>query len=176
MNTQNSIALKVGSYSGFALIVIGVGYRQLHLPVTSGWSWIFYALLPVIAWLAIHALQKHGAETGFKTQFIVSSYATVIASAFYVMSVFLYNALIDASLLAEVKNFLREGAVAAGKSGAALEQAYRLADVFTQPVPFAIAVFLQLAVTGVSMALMFALWNRWHDGRSETARNRNHGR
>ncbi len=165
MNTQNSIALRIGLYSGLALIIIGIVYRQLHIPVSSGWSWIFYAMLPVIAWLAIRALTKQRADTGFKAQFIVSSYATIIASAIYVISVFLYNALIDASLLAEVEAFLQQSAVAAGKSGAALEQAYQLADVFTQPVPFAIAVFLQLAVTGVSIALTFTLWNQWRGGR-----------
>lgn len=163
MQSQNTIALRTGLYSGLVLIVVGIIFRSANVSVSSGWSWAFYALLPVIAWFAIREFRQQNPDAGFKAQFTVSSYATVIASAIYSVSVMFYNYFVDASILMEAEAYLRQAAVDAGKTGEALAQAYQLADVFTQPVPFVIAVFLQLAVTGVSIALSFALWYRWRE-------------
>lgn len=161
MTQANQAAVRIGLLGGLALIVYGIAFRLTGLTFQSPLGWVFYLGVATVAWVAIRKLTAMDAAAGFKTEFSVGSYAAIIASLLYAISVYGYNALVDASLLTQVEEYLRQTAIEQGKTGAALEQANQVAKVFTQPFLFVIAVFLQLAITGISSAASFAAWNRF---------------
>ncbi len=166
MDRLNQIALRQGATYGLGLVVFGVCFRIANVPIQSPLTWVFYAVLPLVAWISIRQLRRDNPRASFKAMFEVGSYATIVASVIYVISVVLYNALVDASLLKEIETYLRQAAIDAGKVGAALEEANRYAKIFTQPGLFAIVVFIQLAIAGVSSALSFAIWNVYRNRRA----------
>jgi len=81
---------------------------------------------------------------------------------------FFYNTLVDASLLVEVESYIRQQAIDAGKTGKTLEAAFHRPKVFSQALPFVVAVFFQLALAGLSSAAMIAAW---HESASRGSRD-----
>lgn len=169
MKEQSHSAARYGVIGGFALATIGVLFRVGDISVGSPLATIFYLFLPAIAWFVVVDVRRNSATVAFNDLFRAGSIATIVTSAIYACSVLLYNQFIDASLLADVRTYLHESAVDAGKSGAALETINRLAETFTQPVIFELTVFLQLAAVGASTALGFAMYERWRRQRTGRA-------
>jgi len=167
MNDVKHIGRRLGTIFGLGLVVYGVMFRVAGLSFDSPLAVVFYAVLPAAAWLAAREVRQLAGDHGFKAQLAAGSYATLLAAAIYVVSVYLYNVLIDDSLLTAVNEYVRQTAIEAGKTGAELDAAVRKAAFLSRPLPFTIVVFFQLATAGLASALTIAGWNRWMARRRE---------
>lgn len=141
-----------GLLLGAAEVLYGIFFRVAGFHFTSPWGWIFYLMLPVAVWATVRAAGRSGylATVGRAT-------ATVaIGAAIYCLQVWLYNWLVDDSLLVSVRQNRLAELSAQGLDATALEASMRTVDLFLQPPLFAAAVWLQLTIAGLLAALVLA--------------------
>lgn len=156
MNSNRRIYLTYGLAFGLALTVLGIIFRLVNVSVASPLVLAFYLVLPLAAWLAIRRSRQGSAEGTFRSEMLLASYATLLAAGLYSLSVLAYNVLIDATWLQAVEELARTRAVDSGKTGAALDAAYRQASVLSRPFPFTVVVFMQLAFAGILSSAVIA--------------------
>ncbi len=152
--------LRIGLYLGAAEIAYGLFFRGVGFHHTSRWSWVFYLMLPVAAWLAQTSTRTQKGRLGFPAAALAGSVAVGIGSIIYCVQVWLYNRFVSDSLLVEVRAARLHELQEAGRSAAEIATATQSLDSFLQPAAFAVAVCVQLMIVGVVVSLVTGVFTR----------------
>ncbi len=155
--TLRQIAIKYGLILGGGLTTYGIIYRLARLERLPGLTWIFYLMVPVAVFFALRALRDSGkGPLRFAHGIGLGSLVSAAGSSIYAVYVYLYNHLIDDSLLVGIRDGYREQFEAQGLAGDELAQAMAPIITSTQPSLFSLQVGIMLTLAGMVGALLIA--------------------
>ncbi|GAB4520677.1 MAG: hypothetical protein Tsb0010_04980 [Parvularculaceae bacterium] len=151
-----SISFRYGVILGVFLVIYGLIFRLLGQDASSPLGWVFYLALPVAVYAALTAYRRAGAQSYWRGA-TRGAVVTMIGAGIYAVYVFAFNAFIDDTLIASV----RETALAelTPDAGAHEAQAEFIRLLTTAP-GFAASIFVQMMIVGSGAALVIAAFMR----------------
>ena len=156
--------LRNGAIFGAVMVALGLVYRLAHLPPSSPMVWVFYGAIPVAAFAALFRYGRSGERPGWRKGLGVAFGVTFLGALIYSMFSWLYNGLIDDSLIQEWRRAQLELATQRAKTPEDLQAAVTGIEALAQPFAMARAVLFQMTVTAAGCSLLLAtalkLWPR----------------
>ncbi len=148
-----------GLVVGALLVGYGIYFRWRGFGPASRWGWGFYVLLPAgVLWT--QAELETGVSLGAGHYWLNGFVAGLIASAVYVVYVFVQNRFLDDSFLKALVEHQRQRLERKGLDPERTAQLMHRTEALARPAPFAAVVFLQLSVTAGIVAGLGAWWLR----------------
>ncbi len=167
--TLRQIAIKHGLILGGGLTAYGIIYRLARLERLPGLTWIFYLMVPVAVFFALRALRDSGeGSLRFARGVGLGGLVSLAGSSIYAVYVYLYNSVIDDSLLVGIRHGYRQQFEAQGLTGDELAQAMAPIITSTQPPLFSLQVGIMLTLAGMVGALLIAAALRRRPPRTAT--------
>lgn len=155
--TLTTIGLRYGLVLAAGLIAYGILFRVAKVHYSSPLAWIFYAMPPIGASLALWAFGSvnDSPPSLLKSAGLVAM-VVAIGSALYSAFVFVYNRFIDDSLLVAVRSDRVASLGERGLAGEELASAVERVRLATAPAVFSLNVFIALFVFGVLSSVVIA--------------------
>ncbi|MDZ7607319.1 MAG: DUF4199 domain-containing protein [Cyclobacteriaceae bacterium] len=161
--TISQIALKYGLYLGLVFIIISIitQFMDLDMKTQQNVGYINYVLALVAIILAHKAFKEEG--DGFMTigqGLGIGTLLCLISGVLSAIFTYVYIKFIDDSMIGKIKDMQIEELEKRGMSDADIEQAMKMAGIFTSPEMMIVWIILGMVFIGFILSLIVSLFTK----------------
>ncbi len=161
--TVSQIALKYGLYLGLVFIIISmiIEFMNLDMKTQQNLGYINYAIALVAIILAHKAFKENG--DGFMTigqGLGIGTLVSLISGVISAIFTYVYIKFVDDSILAKIKDMQIEEMEKRGMSDAEIEQAMKIAGMFTSAEMMIVWIIVGMLFVGFIISLIVSLFTK----------------